>query len=256
MELAEGNSSLLPKIDDIGRFAIFLDLDGTLLELKDHPNEVRAESSTLSLLQRLSERAGKALAVISGRDIGAIDRILHPLVLPVGAVRGLRRRDASGEIRSSGQLDLASIAFVLKATIGNEPGIFIEPKTGAVAVHYRLRPDLEQRCLEVVKEVVGARSDLRIYAGKMVFEIAYDRSDKGEAISEFLNEKPFIGRTPIFAGDDPSDEAGFSLVNARNGISIKVGREPTTARYRADSVSQFRDWLLELVDDPRHEAAQ
>jgi trehalose 6-phosphate phosphatase len=247
---------VLPRVDDIGRYAVFLDLDGTLLELEDHFDRVRAEHSTLLLLERLSEKTGRALAIISGRDIAAIDRILHPLIFPVGAVRGLQRRDAKGVVHAEGSFDIAPIAFVLRTTIGHETGILIEPKPGAVAVHYRLRSDLESRCREIVEDIVAQRPDLSIYAGKMVFEIAYDRSDKGNTIDTFLNERPFLGRIPIFAGDDPTDECGFFLVNAKGGISIKVGSEPTVAKYQVDSVQELREWLIELAGEPRLEAAQ
>lgn len=246
----------MPRIDDIQRCAFFLDLDGTLLELRDHPDEVRADSLLIQLLCRLSERTGGALAVVSGRDIAAVDRILGPLMLPTAAVRGLQRRDALGEIHTLTSFDLAPIAFMLRATIGKEAGIIVEPKPGAVALHFRMRPDMEKRCRQIMEEVAGSRDGLRIFAGRMVIEVACDGADKGAAIQEFLNEAPFRGRTPVFAGDDPTDEAGFMSVNQKHGISIKIGCEKTAAKYRASGVSEFRNWLSRLAVAPVSEAAQ
>jgi trehalose 6-phosphate phosphatase len=246
----------LPRIDDIERCAFFVDLDGTLLEFRDRPDDVRADPLLLQLLRRLSERSGNALAVISGRDIASVDRILVPLSLPTAAVRGLQRRDAKGCVHTSARFDLAPIAFALRATIGNEKGVLIEPKPGAVALHFRMRPDLETRCRQIVEGVVGNRSDLCIFPGKMVMEIACAGTDKGVAIEEFLSEPPFSGRIPVFAGDDPSDEPGFATVNRRHGLSIKVGGEPTIAKFRATDVSEFREWLSELLAEPYGEAAQ
>jgi len=244
---------MLPNIEDIGRYAIFLDLDGTLAELVDHPDLVQVDRSTLSLLETLSEKVGRALAVVSGREIAAVDRLLRPLILPVAGVHGLERRDASGIIHSSDTPDISSITFVLEKVIGDEVGVVIERKPGAIALHYRLRPDLEKRCCEIVHDVVGKRPDLRLLHGKMVFEVVPKGSDKGGMVEAFLSESPFLGRRPIFAGDDITDESGFCVVNARSGISIKIGGGESLARFRADDVRQFHAWLSGLVNSPCEE---
>lgn len=248
---------MLPNIDDIRRYAIFLDLDGTIVELADHPDAVHVDVATLRLLKTLRDKSDRALAVISGRDIEVVDRLLHPLVLPVAGVHGLQRRDASGKLHQIAveRPSLGPIGLILDEAIGDEPGIFVERKTGAVALHFRLRPDLEQRCRDIVEEIVPRRPDLCLLRGKMVFEIKLDGNDKGSVIDAFLNEPPFSGRTPIFAGDDVTDEVGFSTVNARDGISIKIGENSTVARFRAENVYELRDWLGDLADDPRTECA-
>lgn len=242
---------MLPPIDDIGRYAVFLDLDGTLLEIANHPDAVHLDEATFSVLSALRERTEGAIAVISGRDIAVIDQLLHPLILPAAGVHGLQRRNGAGRVQARRACDLAPITFVLEKTIGAEPGVVIERKQGSVALHYRLRPDLERRCAEIVNEAVGKRLDLRLLHGKMVFEIMQAGADKGSAIAEFLSEPPFIGRPPIFIGDDTTDEAGFAYVNARDGISIKVQGDNTAARYRVDSVRELRNWLGALAGAPR-----
>ncbi|MBI1868035.1 MAG: trehalose-phosphatase [Methylocystis sp.] len=246
-----------PIIEDIRHYAIFLDLDGTIVELSDRPDAVHVDASTLQLLKALRDKTNRALAVISGRDIDVIDRLLHPLVLPVAGVHGLRRRDATGALHPMApeRDDLASTAFLAEATIGKEPGIVVERKAGAVAVHFRLRPDLERRCRDIVEELLRRRPDLRLLPGKMVFEIALHGNDKGSAIAAFLKEPPFAGRTPIFAGDDITDEVGFSVVNACHGVSIKIGANSTAARHRIETVYEFLDWLGELAGAPRTERA-
>jgi trehalose 6-phosphate phosphatase len=244
---------MLPNIADIGRYAIFLDLDGTVVNLADCPDAVHVDISTLRLLKALSAKADRALAVISGRDIAVIDRLLSPLVLPVAGVHGLQRRDASGRLRQIAPEEpgLGAIALLIEEAIGDERGILIERKTGAVALHFRMRPELEERCRGIIETIARRRPDLRVVRGKMVFEIRRDGSDKGRVIDAFLREQPFFGRTPIFAGDDITDEVGFSVVNAREGISIKIGEGSTLARFRAESVREFRDWLDELAAETR-----
>ncbi len=247
---------MLPSIDGLTGHAIFLDLDGTIVEIAEHPDAVCVRPSTLRLLKALNEEFNGALAVISGREISAIDRLLHPLILPAAGVHGLERRDATGVLHAPQPTEAPPISFVFEKVLGDESGVVIERKPGAVAVHYRLRPDLERRCCEIVKEVVGQRKDLRMIHGKMVFEILQKGADKGRVITAFLEEPPFHGRVPIFAGDDVTDEAGFAAVNRQGGISIKVGGQETDARFRANDVRELESWLRNLLVGARGEQAQ
>jgi trehalose 6-phosphate phosphatase len=244
---------VLPAIDDIACCAIFLDLDGTIVELVEHPDAVRVEASTLQLLGRLHEKSGSALAVISGREIALIDLLLRPLVLPAAGVHGLQRRDAAGTVYVQKTPGIRRVALTLRKVIGEEAGVVIEQKPGAVALHYRLRPELERRCCEIVEEIARRRPDLRIVHGKMVFEILAKGADKGSVIKAFLSEPPFLGRKPIFAGDDVTDESGFSAVNALGGLSIKVGATNTSAHFAARDVDELRDWLCKLAGETLQE---
>lgn len=244
---------MLPPIDDLGHYCVFLDFDGTLVEIEDHPDDVRVDASTLRFIERLRDRVGCALALVSGRDIHVVDRLLHPLVLPVAGVHGLQRRDAAGQLHTPiiDQRIVEAIATDIEAAFSGEPGIVIEKKIGAVALHFRLRPDFEERCLALAQAVLQNRPELHLIRGKMVCEIRLDGNDKGAVIAAFLDEPPFKGRIPIFAGDDATDEAGFAAVNGREGVSIKIGGDPTIAKFQAVSVVELRDWFDELVTAPR-----
>ncbi len=234
---------MLPRLDDPRAYAIFLDLDGTLVEFAETPDAARASSETLRVMRSLQEKCGRALAVVSGREIDVVDCMLHPLVLPVAGEHGLRRRDVDGAIHALAASDIAPIVPWLEERIGGERGVLIERKTSSVALHYRLRPDLEARCAALTREIVEARPDLRLIGGKMVFEIACASASKGRAIADFLAEPPFAGRTPVFAGDDVTDEPGFAVVNSRGGVSIKVGEGETVAAFKAETVGQLSGWL-------------
>ena len=242
---------MLPWIEDLKDHAIFLDLDGTIAEIAEHPDDVCVQPATLRLLKALNDESNGALAVISGRELSVIDRLLHPLKLPAAGVHGLERRDAAGVLHGAKISDVHPISFVFEKVLGDETGVVIERKPGAVAVHYRLRPDLERRCCEIVREVIGQRADLRLIHGKMVFEILQKGADKGSVIEAFLGEPPFRGRIPIFAGDDVTDEAGFAAVNRQGGISIKVGNQETDARFRANDVQELEHWLRDLIAEAR-----
>jgi trehalose 6-phosphate phosphatase len=243
---------MLPSIDDLEQYCIFLDLDGTLVEIEDRPDDVRIDPATLRFIERLRDKVGRALALLSGRDIHVIDRLLYPLVLPVAGVHGLQRRDASGRLHSPiiDQSIVDAIAAKIEAAFVSEPGVVIERKTGAVAMHFRLRPDFEKRCLALAREIIRDRPGLDMIKGKMVCEIRLHGNDKGAVIATFLEERPFKGRKPIFAGDDATDEPGFVSVNARDGVSIKIGENPTAAKFRAANVLELRNWLNELITAP------
>jgi trehalose 6-phosphate phosphatase len=246
----------LPVLGDLGEYCVFLAFDGTLVEIADRPDDVRIDAATLRLLENLRDASGRALALVSGRDIGVIDRLIHPLILPVAGVHGLQRRDAAGRLHSPviDQSVVESIAAEAAAAFCLEPGVAIEKKTGAVAIHFRLRPDFEKPCRAFVRKILRAREDLHLIEGEMVCEIRVSGSDKGAVIDAFLDERPFKGRTPIFAGDDAADEPAFEAVNARGGLSIKVGAGPTVAGFRAKTILDLRQWLEGLVA-PRPQTA-
>jgi trehalose 6-phosphate phosphatase len=249
---------MLPHIEDLEHYCVFLDFDGTLVEIEDHPDDVQVDASTLQYVERLRGRVGDSLALISGRDIDVIDRLLHPLILPVAGVHGLQRRDADGHLHTPliNQCVLDEIANDIQSAFYGEPGVVIEKKTGSVAVHYRLRPDFEARCVALAEKIENARPELYLIKGKMVCEIRLDGNDKGSVIEAFLAERPFKGRRPIFAGDDVTDESGFAAVNACGGISIKVGENPTSAMFRATSVLELRNWFEGLLKTTQSSIAQ
>jgi trehalose 6-phosphate phosphatase len=238
---------VLPPFQNIERCAIFLDFDGTIVEIEEHPEAVRMDASTVRLLSALHEGANGALAIISGREIAVVDRFLHPLRLPVAGVHGMQRRDAYGELHTRAAFDLKPTIIVLEKRFADAQGVVIERKRGAIAMHYRLRPDLEDECRKAAEEIVEINPKLRLLRGKMVFEIAQSACDKGGAISAFLSEPPFKGRIPLFAGDDLTDEHGFLVVNARGGVSIKIGNEKSAAKYSAANVGDLKNWLSACV---------
>jgi trehalose 6-phosphate phosphatase len=247
---------MLPDVHEIGRCALFLDLDGTLAELADRPDDVVVAPQTLALLDALKSHCGHAIAIISGRDIEAIDRLLRPLVLPVAGVHGLRRRDAAGRlhIATLESVDMGPVVDALRTAVGDEPGLLVEEKAGAAALHYRLRPDCARRCREIAESIVRDHAELELLPGKMVYELRTGGADKGDVIEAFLKEEPFAGRRPVFAGDDTTDEVGFAIVNARGGVSIKVGAcSSTLARFRAAGLHELHAWLGELARVDRKE---
>lgn len=231
--------------------ALFLDFDGTLAALALRPDGVTIEADLIKTLEQVCRRLDGALAVVTGRQIEVVDQFLQPLRLPAAGEHGLRRRNFAGEM--SGQAaftgDIDTLRGHIAKELGEETGIVLEVKSGSVAVHYRLRPELEDRCAAIVAALANDNPGFRVQGGKMVFELLTGQADKASAIRAFLGEAPFKGRRPIFAGDDATDEPGFRLVNELGGVSIKVGPGSTQARWHAASPRQLIDWLEQLGRD-------
>jgi trehalose 6-phosphate phosphatase len=247
----------LPLMADPAAFAWFLDFDGTLVEIADRPDAVRLEDCTRATVERLCALCGGAVAIVTGREIAVIDAFLHPLRLPVAGVHGLTRRDSGGTVHDhAGDASFLAIAEGLLAPLVREaPALLVERKSGAIALHYRARPDLEPACLDVMERLAGLCPSVRLVRGKMVIEARPDGADKGSAVAAFLAEPPFLGRRPVFVGDDVTDEDAFAEVNARGGLSVKIGPGETVAQWRIEDSRAFLDWMAEIVSPRRPESA-
>lgn len=233
--------------------AFFFDFDGTLVELAATPDRVIVEPMLVALLGGLRRASHGALAVVSGRGIDSIDALLATSELadlPIAGLHGAERRDAKGDVLRMGFNDsrLACIARALERVVGENPGMLLEIKGAALALHYRNAPERESVARQATEQLCAEYPDAYVLQpGKMVYEIKPRNVDKGRAIDAFLNEPPFAGRMPVFAGDDLTDEKGFEAVNARGGLSIKIGDGDTRAGARLPSVDAFRHWLATLV---------
>ncbi|HEX7082166.1 MAG TPA: trehalose-phosphatase [Gammaproteobacteria bacterium] len=232
------------------RPALFLDLDGTLVEIVEHPDRTTASPRLRALLPALPTVTGGAVALVSGRRIEELDRILAPHTYVAAGVHGLERRDARRRLHSAGGHDraLAAARAALDAFAARHPGLWIEDKGIALAMHYRARPELERDVHRFAGELQRALPpDIEILLGRSVLELKPGVTNKGSAIAAFMEEAPFAGRTPVFVGDDVTDEAGFRTVNALGGVSVKVGAGATEARWRLAGVGAVLGWLEQLV---------
>ncbi|MEO3385886.1 trehalose-phosphatase [Mesorhizobium sp. CAU 1741] len=234
---------------DIRRTAFFLDFDGTLAEIVDDPDKAAISEANFAALQKLAEAADDAVAVVSGRSIAQLDRLLHPLRLPLAGVHGLERRTADGRLVNAPIDEDAqrTLQAGVKTFADANPGLLAEAKPGSVALHYRMRPDLAAECARLADELARHDPRIEVVAGKMVFEIKLGALTKGDAISAFMEESPFRGRVPFFAGDDVTDETGFKVVNAMGGISLKVGSGKTFADHRVMDTASFTAGFEALV---------
>jgi trehalose 6-phosphate phosphatase len=242
----------MPGMLNPGDIGLFLDVDGTLLDIAPRPDEVEVKASLLDDLAMVELALGGAVALISGRPIAELDKLFAPLRLRASGVHGaeFRRRPEGGIVMlADGRLSGAAWDAVGRL-LSEYPGSYAENKGVSFAVHYphpgtdisQLKHDLSR----LMEEIASSGQELRLIAGHAVFEMQVKGFDKGHAIRRFMKGKPFTGRRPIFIGDDEIDRAGFDTALALGGLAFSVGAEFPGLSGAFSKPDAVRAWLHEL----------
>lgn len=234
-----------------GPIALFLDIDGTLLEHQPHPEAVRVDDALRGLLSDAAASLDGAVAFVTGRTIEMVDRLFAPLVLPAAGLYGLEHRlTPDGEVeRADEPADLAAVADALQREFHTTEGIYFERKGPVLAIHTRAAPAAFPRVRKAAEKALSTLPEgYRIVAGNAGLEFIPVEALKSAAIERFLETAPFAGKRPVFLGDDVSDEAGFDYVNEKDGLSLRVRPAgPTSAKAALADVTAVHDWLGRLV---------
>jgi trehalose 6-phosphate phosphatase len=225
--------------------ALFLDFDGTLVEIAPAPNLVRVPAELPDLLDELADRLCGAIAVVSGRPLDELARMLAPFAGGIAGDHGLERRYGGGKVtRCRAHPELDRFRPLLAGFATRHHGVVLEDKGGSLALHYRQKPSLGSICHAFLRRAAQASNGaLATVAGKMVVELMPRSAGKGRAISDFLANPPFHGRLPVFIGDDTTDEDGFAVVNRLGGVSVHVGGGATIAHHNLATVGDVLAWL-------------
>ncbi len=232
--------------------ALFLDFDGTLVEIAPRPDAVQVDPDLVPILERLRERLGGALAIVTGRPVAVIDDFLKPARFDVAGLHGVERRTAGALTGGRAEDHPALRAEVqrLRTRVADLDAVLIEDKGASVAVHWRLAaPEDAARAEAIVKEAAAALgTEYRLQLGKAVGEIVPASATKGHAIRAFMEAAPSAGRRAIFLGDDRTDEIAFASVNANGGVSVRVGESETIATRRLPDPEAVRALLRAWAD--------
>lgn len=232
-------------------WAVFLDLDGTLLDIAETPGAVVVSDRLRADLSALSRRTAGAVALITGRSVAFVDEVFPGHAFHVAGLHGAEWRDAEGRrFDCAHKADLAAALRMLAEKSADWPGVVVEDKGSAFAAHFRLVPQLEdpvRRFMESLALGLGERWMLQ--NGKSVVEIRPAGSDKGGAVERFMRERPFLGRRPLAVGDDLTDEAMFAVVNRLAGLSVRVGpaSRPSAARAVVETPAAVREWIARVA---------
>ncbi|MFN7103377.1 MAG: trehalose-phosphatase [Pseudorhizobium sp.] len=232
-------------------WALFLDIDGTLIDLAPSPDDIVVPPDLAADLTAVSGLLGGALALVTGRALPYADQLFQPHTFPIAGLHGSQRRTADGTVSQvAATTAFEEVKSELQAAAGQWPGVLIEDKGAAVAAHYRQAPE-HQAEVEAAMEyyLLQAGPDFTLQRGKMVFEIRPARANKGGALQSYLSEAPFEGRRPIAIGDDVTDEAMFEVVNDLEGHSIRVAETEggTAARSIVASAADVRQALAAIA---------
>lgn len=205
-------------------WALFLDIDGTLIDIAMSPDAVVVPHSLVPLLARTQAWLDGAVAIISGRPIEQIDSLMAPLILPCAGEHGAILRMADGTMEFKNQAVVpASWVKRLQTATKDWSGVLVEKKKHGVAVHFRKCPSRESDVRTLIDNVLGGNhEEFEVLPASKAFEIRYRGVTKGNAVRRFMSQPPFAGRIPVFVGDDVTDYDGFRAAEAMGGIALDV----------------------------------
>lgn len=237
------------KPPDPRRDALFLDFDGTLVDIAPTPDAVIVPTGLTTLLGQIAETFGGAVAVVSGRPVAELDRFLDPLRLAAAGLHGLEWRMGGDIGRTDPPASLDALRTGIAASGLAARGLRVEDKGLSIALHYREAPHLGDEAGTFAANAAAAHPDLAVLAGKMVVEIKPRSASKASAVARFMAGAPFAGRRPVFVGDDVTDEDGMRAAIGAGGSGVKVGPGETVARTRLDDPAAVMSWLKKSLED-------
>jgi trehalose 6-phosphate phosphatase len=237
-------------IDDPSACAVFLDFDGTLIDIAAAPDLVRIPSDLVPLLARLSSGLRGALAIVTGRPVSDINRFLHPLRLVTAGLHGAQlRTQVDGEVvLTVGSMD-PDIVLAVGRLRELAPGVVIESKISSIAVHYRLAPSVEPQIKTALKAIVAGSPDHFILCpGRCVIEVMPRHVCKGAAVDTLMALPAFKGRCPIMVGDDVPDEPALAAAVRHGGLGLRVSGEHFKGQAFFEGPASVRAWLAAMAD--------
>lgn len=228
--------------------ALFLDFDGTLVDIAPRPDAVEVPPGLHTLLAGLVVALRGCVAVVSGRSLATLDGYLQSGVPILAGIHGAQARGIATPFPQARAE--AALARVRTRLAQDSAGLLIEDKGLAIALHFRHAPELQAPAGALAAALAdGSGGVLSVQPGHMVFELKPAGVDKGDVVRRCLADPRFMGRRPVFVGDDLTDEAGFGAAASAGGYGVLVGaRRPTAALHHLADVRAVHTWLEQPVE--------
>ena len=224
--------------------ALFLDFDGTLVDIAPTPDAIAVGEGMAARLEKLAERLEGRVALVSGRSVTDLASHLGALSLPRAGSHGVEQLRADGSLIGNPPAALPHAAHhAVRTFVDRHEGLEFEAKSHGAALHFRSATHLEGATIAFAEEIAETH-DLAVKRGKCVAELVHRGADKAGAVRAFMAESEFSGAMPVFVGDDVTDEDGFRAAIELGGFGVIVGERPDTlARYRLASPEKVHEWL-------------
>ena len=236
-----------PPVELVRGGSVFLDFDGTLVDLAETPDAVIVSDRLRALLSAVHDRLGGRVAIITGRAGAAVSAMIDPAPVSVTGSHGLEAAAAEGQLDGS-RAELQAVAAELRKLEREHPGLIVEEKPLGVALHFRQVPSAEALCRSAIERAAQGGT-LIVQPGKMMFELRPAGPDKGDALTQMMAQPPFSGTRPVVFGDDLTDERAFIAARMLGGAGVLVGElRETAASYHLPSVTHVLDWLAQAVE--------
>ncbi len=226
---------------------LFCDVDGTLVEFADHPDDVVVPGELVPLLNAVNEALGGAFAIVSGRSIESIDRLLPGYAgIRVGLHGGASGIPGSPVTVERGCLSVmpSRVREAVHSIASAVPTSFVEEKGPCVALHHRLDEGGATALTASLRKTLVGLPSWHVFRGRRVIEIRPKSIHKGLAVRAMLDAPHFRERTPVCMGDDDTDVDLFEAAHANGGFSIAVGnRVVQHADFALANPVAARAWL-------------
>jgi trehalose 6-phosphate phosphatase len=229
-------------LPDLANAALFLDFDGTLVDIADTPGGVTVPSEVADLLARAYDRLDGRVAIVSGRTTEDLRRFLPGFAGPLVGAHGTEIHE-DGETRRTVEVDEARVAFLQRLVrdfARLQPAFLVEDKPTGVVLHYRAAQELGALAMGFMDSVAKAAEGFKLQPALCAYEIKPEGAGKDVAIAALMARAPFEGHLPIYAGDDLTDEPALQFAMDGGGAAIKVGGCETVARHRIDTPEGLR----------------
>jgi trehalose 6-phosphate phosphatase len=237
----------LDPLPPFARAALMLDLDGTLIDLAPTPDAVVVEPGLVETIRGLRRQLGEAVAVVTGRPVETVDRLLGDAPYAVAGEHGGAIRAVPGGALMRPDLPAPPDAWLKAARrlVDAHPGTILEVKARGFALHFRAEPSAGPLFHDALAAMLRDNGAFDLAPAHMLWEVRPRGADKGGAVTSLMRNRPFAERVPVFIGDDVTDEDGMRIARSMGGAGLRVDaafRDPAGVRAWLAAALARGDW--------------